>query len=81
MKSQQSKRWGRPLRKAWLHISKIRKLMSCLKNLFKRELTWNSSANLKKNRDALEKIAQTLLDKEVLEGSEFEALAKQFTVK
>ena len=38
-------------------------------------------ANLKKNRDALEKIAQTLLDKEVLEGSEFEALAKQFTVK
>ena len=38
-------------------------------------------ANLKKNREALEKIAETLLDKEVLEGSEFEALAKQFTVK
>ncbi len=37
--------------------------------------------NLRKNREALEKIAKALLDKEVLEGSEFEALAKQFAVK
>ena len=37
--------------------------------------------NLRKNRDALEKITQALLEKEVLEGDEFEALAKQFTVK
>ena len=36
---------------------------------------------LRKNRDALEKITQALLEKEVLEGDEFEALAKQFTVK
>ena len=37
--------------------------------------------NLRKNRDALERIAQSLLEKEVLEGDEFEALAKQFAVK
>ena len=37
--------------------------------------------NLRKNRDALERIAQSLLEKEVLEGGEFEALAKQFAVK
>ena len=37
--------------------------------------------NLKKNRSALENIATALLDKEVLEGDEFEALAKQFAVK
>ena len=37
--------------------------------------------NLKKNKTALEEIAKALLDKEVLEGDEFEALAKQFTVK
>ena len=37
--------------------------------------------NLRKNKDALENIAKALLDKEVLEGDEFEALAKQFTVK
>ncbi len=37
--------------------------------------------NLRKNREALEKITQALLEKEVLEGDEFEALAKQFTVK
>lgn len=37
--------------------------------------------NLKKNKAALEAIAKTLLEKEVLEGSEFEGLAKQFTVK
>ena len=37
--------------------------------------------NLKKNKEALEKIATALLEKEVLEGAEFEALAKQFTVK
>ena len=38
-------------------------------------------ANLEKNKDALEHIAQELLKKEVLEGDEFEALAKQYTVK
>ena len=37
--------------------------------------------NLRKNKEALERIAKALLEKEVLEGSEFEALAKQFTVK
>ncbi len=38
-------------------------------------------ANLEKNKDALEHIARTLLEKEVLEGDEFEALAKQYAVK
>ncbi len=38
-------------------------------------------ANLEKNKEALEHIAQALLEKEVLEGDEFEALAKQYTVK
>ncbi len=37
--------------------------------------------NLRKNREALESITKALLEKEVLEGDEFEALAKQFTVK
>lgn len=37
--------------------------------------------SLQRNRKALEMIAKTLLEKEVLEGSEFEALAKQFAVK
>ena len=37
--------------------------------------------NLEKNKDALEHIAKALLEKEVLEGDEFEALAKQYTVK
>ena len=37
--------------------------------------------NLKTNREALETIAKALLEKEVLEGNEFEALAKQFAVK
>ncbi len=37
--------------------------------------------NLKAHKEALEAIAKALLEKEVLEGSEFEALAKQFAVK
>ena len=37
--------------------------------------------SLRRNREALEMIAKTLLEKEVLEGGEFEALAKQFAVK
>ena len=37
--------------------------------------------NLEKNKEALERIARALLEKEVLEGDEFEALAKQYAVK
>ena len=37
--------------------------------------------NLEKNKEALERIAKALLEKEVLEGDEFEALAKQYAVK
>ena len=37
--------------------------------------------NLRKNRDALETIATRLLEKEVIEGDEFAALAEKHTVK
>lgn len=37
--------------------------------------------NLRKNRDALETIATLLLEKEVIEGDEFAALAEKHTVK
>ncbi len=37
--------------------------------------------NLEKNKEALEHIAKTLLEKEVVEGDEFETLAKQYTLK